>query len=136
MTNAIDKTERIERVHYIRQWDTSEDAENTALSIIGLLPDNSPMLGIFPTGVDPDTDTGGDGGISFQRSTEDGAEVVTIVEIDSSGCMTGYRFDRSSYSQATISTYAQAADYLKQIPEYQPAQQSSTREGQGDVPAA
>lgn len=114
MTTESGKAERTKRIHEIRQWGTTEDAENAALSIMRLLPDGLAELSIFPAGVDQDSDTG-DGGISLQRSTDNGAEVAVIVEIDSSGCITGWRLDSSTYSEAGIATCEHAAEYLTNV---------------------
>lgn len=59
--------DRIARIHEIRQYGTTEDAENMALDILAKLPNPDRMrLGIFATGLSDDSDVG-DGGISFQR---------------------------------------------------------------------
>lgn len=103
----MDTATKVDRLRECRQWGATEDAENTALDVIRLLPDDF-TFGIFPTGFDEDCDRG-NGGIRLQHFTETGG---IVVDIDSGGSFVNcWRCD-PDYSETVISTPAQAARYL------------------------
>lgn len=71
------QSERMDRIRELRQWNTSEDAENMALSILRLLPEGCDV-GIFADFSDVDDEDSGTGGIHMQRVEGDRLAVVHI----------------------------------------------------------
>lgn len=81
MPDATWHSERMARIRELRQWDTTEDAENMALDILRLLPEGCDV-GIFADFAEVDDDRSGTGGIHIQRVQGDR---LAVIHIDAQG---------------------------------------------------